>query len=89
MTQPNLISYLFINPRFFPFLLVILYYIVSEEFPVGGGGESQKISSLTELKDYFSLSIIQKKLIIFREIGEFAVTSHSEFRGFTGRFFSF
>ena len=53
-----------------------------------GAEESQKISSLTELKNYFSLRIIQKKLIIFRELGEFEMTSRSEFRGFTGRFFS-
>lgn len=44
-----------------------------------GGKSSQKISSLTKLKGYFPLSIIQKKLIIFRELGEFAMTSQAEF----------
>lgn len=87
LNEPTKLDFLFISPRFFPFLFVILYYIVSEDFPVWGGKKSQKISSFTELKDYFSLSIIQKKLIIFRELGEFAMTYQSEFRGFTGRFF--
>lgn len=44
-----------------------------------GGVESQKINSCIEEKDYFPLSIIQKKLIIFRELGEFAMTSQAEF----------
>lgn len=64
--------------KFFP-LFLVLHYIISEKFLHLGGKNSQKSSSVTELKDYFPLSIIQKKLIIFRELGEFAMTSQPEF----------
>lgn len=76
LNEPTKLDFLFVyQPKIFSLLFVILYYIVSEEFPLWGGKKSQKISLFTELKDYFSLSIIQKKPIIFRELGELAWSS--------------
>lgn len=81
MNEPSNFDFLFfISLGFFlPFLFVVLHHRVSEKFPVWGKNKSQKINSLIELKDDFPLSIIQKKLIIFRELGEFAVTSQADF----------
>lgn len=88
LNEPTKLDFLFVyQPKIFSLSFCSFELYSFRVISCLGGKKSQKISSFTELKDYFSLSIIQKKLIIFRELGEFAMTSQSEFRGFTGRFF--